>query len=116
LGVAELKLESVGEIIASRRFTLLRKGKEPVEVVVLMGKPEKFPDHTDHYCPYQIKGIGRQKAMAIGGVDAFQAMQLALSAIGVELEVINKDSGGRLVWDADDRGELGFPIPDLNKQ
>ena|SRR5579863_8530540 len=111
-----MKLESVGEIIASRRFTLLRKGKEPVEVIVLMGKPEKFPDHTDYYCPYQIKGIGRQKAMAVGGIDAFQAMQLALSTIGVELEVISKDSGGQLVWDAGDKGDLGFLVPDENKK
>jgi hypothetical protein len=107
-----MKLESVGEIIASRKLTLLREGKEPAEVIVLMGKPEKFPDHTDHYCPYQIKGVGREKIMAVGGVDAFQAMQLALSTIGVELEVIRKDSGAQLLWDAGNKGDLGFPLLD----
>jgi hypothetical protein len=111
-----MKLEGVGEIIASRKFTLLLKGKEPAEVVVLMGKPQKFPDHTDYYCPYEIKGFGPHRAVAVGGVDAFQAMQLALSTIGVELEVISKESGGKLIWDADDQGDLGFPIRDWNNK
>jgi hypothetical protein len=110
-----MKLESVGEIIASRKLQLLLEGKDPVEVIVLMGKPERFPDHTDYYCPYQIKGFGRDKVMAIGGVDAFQAIQLALSTIGVELEVMSKDCSGRFLWDAGSQGDLGFPVPDLNK-
>jgi len=111
-----MKLESVGEIIASRKLSLIRKGQELVEVVVLLGKPEKFPDHTDYYCPYQITGFGREKVMAVGGIDAFQALQLALNIIGVELEVINRDSGGQLLWDADDKGDLGFPAPDWSKK
>jgi len=48
--------------------------------------------------------------IVIGGVDAFQAMQLALKTIGVELDVINKDSGGRLEWVAGQEGDLGFPV------
>lgn len=103
-----MKLESVGEIIAARKFILAREGHQPVDVIVLMGKPEKFPDHTNYYCPYQIKGAGRDKLMAIGGVDAFQAMQLALDTIRVELEVIEKDSSGRLTWEGGAEGDLGF--------
>lgn len=103
-----MKLESVGEIIAARKFILARQGHQPVDVIVLMGTPEKFADHTNYYCPYQIKGFGRDKLMAIGGVDAFQAMQLALGTIRVELEVIEKDSGGRLTWERGAEGDLGF--------
>ena len=103
-----MKLHNVGEIIANRKFTLIRDGHEPVEVEVLMGKPEKFPDDTGYYCPYQINGAGREKLMAIGGVDAFQAIQLALSTIAVELEVVEKESGGKLSWDPSEKGDLGF--------
>jgi hypothetical protein len=106
-----MKLENVGEIIGDRKLTLLRDGREPAEIRVLMGKPQKFPDHIDYYCPYQIKWLGRKKVMAVGGVDAFQAIQLALDAIGVELEVIGKDSGGKIVWDAGNKGDVGFPPP-----
>ncbi len=104
-----MNLESVGKVVAARKFILAREGHQPVDVIVLMGKPEKFPDHTNYYCPYQFKGDGRDKLMAIGGVDAFQAMQLALATIRVELEVIEKDSGGRLTWEGGAEGDLGFP-------
>ncbi|MGC2330583.1 MAG: hypothetical protein WA581_03950 [Candidatus Acidiferrales bacterium] len=106
-----MKLETVGEIIATRRLILAREGRQPVDVVVWMGKPEKFPDHTDYYCPYRITGFDRDKVMAIGGVAAFPAMQLALGGIRVELEVIEEDSGGRLTWEARAEGDLGFAEP-----
>ena len=106
-----MKLESVGDVIADRVLTLNREGQEPAKIHVLLGRPHKFPDHDDYYCPYQIKWLGREKVMAIGGVDAFQAMQLALDTIGVELEVIAKDTGGKIVWDAGSEGDLGFPAP-----
>ncbi len=111
-----MKLGNVGEVIANRKFTLIREGQEPAEVEVLMGKPEKFPDHADYYCPYQITGMGREKVIAIGGVDAFQAIQLALGTIAVELEVMEKESGGKLSWDAGENDDLGFPERDSKKE
>jgi hypothetical protein len=102
-----MKLDSIGEIIASRKLSLLRKD-EKTELVVLMGKPEAFPESSDYYCPYQIKGFGWEKVMAMGGIDAFQAIQLTLSTIRVELEVIGKDSGGQILWEGDQGGHLGF--------
>ncbi len=110
-----MKLDNVGEVIANREFTFIRNGQEPVQVELLMGRPEKFPDHTDYYCPYQIKGLRQENAVAIGGVDAFQAMQLALNTIGVELEVRAKESGGELCWGAGGNGYLGFPDPPTKK-
>lgn len=43
------------------------------------------------------------------GVDPFQALHLALSTLRVELEVLNKELGGKLRWECDDKGGLGFP-------
>jgi hypothetical protein len=43
------------------------------------------------------------------GVDPFQALHLALSTLRVELEVLNKELGGKLWWECDDTGGLGFP-------
>ncbi len=111
-----MKLESVGEIIASRKLALLKNHLPPARIEVLLGKPERFPDHSDYYCPYQIKGFGSEKVMAVGGVDAFQAMQLAFTTIGVELEVINRNSGGKLIWEAGKEGDFGFPKADWIKE
>ncbi len=112
-----MKLESLGEIIAERKFELLRDAHERETIVVLLGKPQQSPDDATFYgCPYQIKRSNSEKLMTICGVDAFQALQLAISTIGVELEVIRRDSGGQLIWDGDDKGDLGFPIPDWKKE
>jgi hypothetical protein len=102
-----MKLDSVGEIIASRKFWLLRQDVK-TELVVVMGKPEAFQHGADYYCPYQILGFGRETVMAIAGIDAFQAIQLALGTIRVELEVIGRDSGGQILWEGDEAGYLGF--------
>jgi len=105
-----VKLDSVGEIIASRTLLLLRDQGPPSEVLVLLGKPVQTPGETDYYCPYQIKGAGDENVTAIVGIDRFQAIQLAISMLGVELDVLNKSCGGKLRWAHDDDGELGFPL------
>jgi hypothetical protein len=111
-----VKVESLGEIIAERHFTLVRGGNESGTVIILLGKPQNIPNHTDFYCPYQIKGFSSDKIRAACRIDAFQAMPLAMDTIGVELGVLQQNSGGRLVWDADDRGDLGFPVSDPEKE
>jgi hypothetical protein len=104
-----VKLESVGEVIAARALMLLRDRGAASEVLVLLGKPQQLPDHQDYYCPYQIKGAGPEKVRYACGIDPFQALQLALSTLGVELEVLNKELGGKLRWECDAKGGLGFP-------
>jgi hypothetical protein len=39
-----------------------------------------------------------------------------MNTIGVEREAIQRDAKGRLAWDGDDTGELGFPVPDWKKE
>lgn len=106
-----MQVHSIGEVIATRALTQQR-GKGPTsDVLVLLGKPQKLPDHTDYFCPYQIKGAGSERVKYTCGVDAFQALQLALSTLSVEIEVLNKELGGALRWDGDEGGDLGFPAP-----
>jgi hypothetical protein len=106
-----MKLDSVGETIATRTFSLLSESDAPSEALALLGKPKQLPDHCDWYCPYQIKGAGDEKVRYMCGIDAFQALQLAIRSLGVELEVLNKDLGGKLQWEGDGEGWLGFPDP-----
>jgi hypothetical protein len=53
-----MKLENVGEVIASRKLSLAQQEGPPSEVLVLLGKPQKTPGFDDFYCPYQITGAG----------------------------------------------------------
>jgi hypothetical protein len=78
-----------------------------------MGKPQPFPDSKesdDTYCPYQITGAGDQRVRYAAGVDAFQAIELALKMIGADLSNLNRGLNGRLCWECDQSGGLGFPV------
>ena len=104
-----MKLSSVGDVIAVRELFLANEPSR--KITVLMGKPQPFPDASgeDHYCPIQITGLGSEKVQYAGGVDAFQALELAFRLIGVELDVLNRNHGGQLRWECDDKGGFGFP-------
>ncbi len=104
-----MKLDNIGELIATRTLMLLQDGGSSLEVLVLLGKPQQLPDHSDYYCPYQIKGVGSEKVRYVCGVDPFQALLLALSSIGVELEVFNKELGGKLRWECGEKKGVGIP-------
>jgi len=63
-------------------------------------------------CPYQILGTGDEKVRYAGGVDAVQALQLAMEKIGAELYFkLDRQLGGKLRWEAGQQGDLGFPLP-----
>jgi len=63
-------------------------------------------------CPYQILGIGDERVRCAGGVDAVQALQLAMEMIGSELYFkLNRQHDGKLRWEAGKEGDLGFPVP-----
>lgn len=102
-----MKLTSVGTVIAVRELDLLGGGKATVTI----GKPEKFPDADDYYCPYQISGIKRSNVRYAGGVDAVQALELALKMIGADLYTSDEAKAGALSWKGSDKGDLGFPQP-----
>jgi hypothetical protein len=102
-------LDSVGEVIAVRTLKLQDEQGTPSEVSVLIGKPQKTPGFDEYYCPYQVKGAGPEKIRYACGVDAVQALLLTLWGLGVELEVLNSELGGRLSWECDEKGGFGFP-------
>jgi hypothetical protein len=111
-----MKLVSIGEVIAIRALFLANDPSR--KVVVKMGKPQPLPDALgdDHYCPYQISGAGTERIFYGAGVDAFQALELGLKMIGVDLAVLNRKLDGQLRWDCDEQGALGFPLPEAFRE
>lgn len=100
----------LGEVVATRVLRLLGGETSPAkEVVVKIGKPKPFPDGRDYFCPYQITGLGDEKVQYSGGIDAIQALHFAIVAAGSDLFALNELCGGRLRWDGDEHGDLGFP-------
>jgi len=104
-----MKLDDIGEIIAVRKLTLLSGDEQSSEVLALLGKPKQLPQHSDYYCPYQIKGVGSETVRYTCGIDPFQALQLAIRSLAGDLDVLNRSLGGNLRWEGDENGWLGFP-------
>jgi hypothetical protein len=114
-----MQLKSVGEVIATR--TLFFASDKTRKVLVRMGKPQPLPDAvgalgSDHYCPFQITGIGDEKVRYGAGVDAFQSLELGLKMIGTSLAYLNREHNGELRWDGDESGGLGFPFPEAFRE
>jgi hypothetical protein len=76
-----LKLTSVGQVIATRELDIADGSK----VLVTIGIPQPFPELTSFYCPYQIDGLGKRHVRYAGGVDAVQALELAMKCIATDL-------------------------------
>ncbi len=95
----------LGEVIAERELEFVPDQGEAQAVTVRLGRPVPDPRAPDRSwcCPYQILGTGRDRVFAIFGVDALQALLLALHTIPVELAAYVRQHPGKvLCWGAPD--------------
>jgi hypothetical protein len=106
-----MNLKTIGQIIAERELSVTNDEGRDTVLVVKIGIPQKFPDSSDYYVPYQIDGMGSETVRYAGGIDAVQALQGAMILIGADLYALNETLNRRLRWIGDEEGDLGFPMP-----
>jgi hypothetical protein len=106
-----MELTSVGPVVATRHIRA--EGPDEVSYLVKIGLPQQFPDSADYYCPVQVlsERDNQGKVLYSAGIDAVQALQLGMKLAGGILFRLNQDCGGKLRWEGDEKGDLGFPIP-----
>jgi hypothetical protein len=92
------------DVIASR--TLVIDGRPDLKVEVLLFRPESSGAY--YQCRYQIVGIGDEKIRLAFGIDAFQALQLALRILPSHLALLKQEFPGLRWLDDDSTGDLGF--------
>jgi hypothetical protein len=102
-----MKAAEMGHVIAIRKLFLV--DNPTADIVVKLGKPQPTPGENDWFCTTQIVGIGNERIDATYGIDAFQALQLAMKWIGSTLSRLNELSGNKLRWEGDETGGFGFP-------
>ncbi len=103
-----MDFDTLGEIIATRTLYFVDEGNLRRTVSVLVGKPQPSPDSSAYQCPFQVIGLGSQKTHLARGNDSIQALQSAMSLIGGNLNRLNQELGGKLRWNGDQNGDLGF--------
>jgi uncharacterized protein DUF6968 len=100
--------EQFADVIAERILEARRPGSEAVtEVRARIGRPLRHPDpEGDWICPVQILGLGDEEVRQVYGIDAVQAITLALQMIEIDLGAAMRE-GVELRWL--DSSEFGLP-------
>ena len=94
-------------MIIATRILRLSIGEKTLPLAIRMFAPEPA-DHS-WLCRYEIDWPDRPKISAGHGVDGFQAIQLTMQKIGIELYTSQYHSSGALVFEKPNDG-YGFPI------
>ena len=104
-----MEFDGLSEIIASRMLHVIDEQGNKRPVSVFIGKPQPSADSSGYFCAYQIIGIGNQETQIGHGRDSIQALKTAMILLGANLNNLNDEIGGKLVWNGGPKGELGFP-------
>jgi hypothetical protein len=91
------------EIIAERILTA-SIGDKSSDVIIQFAKPLHHPK-GDWFCSYRIKGLGDDIYFCACGIDAVQALQLAMFAVGATLNTYKRKMKLTFL----DETHLGFP-------
>jgi hypothetical protein len=95
-------------MIIAERIVMLREAAIDRAVPIRIFAPRAEPE--GHWtCRYEIGWPHGVKAHDVGGVDAVQALLLALSTVGVELYTSDAHKEGRLRFERESSG-YGFPV------
>ena len=81
----------LGIAIAERSMEAIHKDGRVSKVDIQLGMPKIVPDSTDVYAPYQIQFKKTSRLWYAVGIDGFQALQLAMKMIAVEIESLERD-------------------------
>ena len=99
-----MKTVKLGQILASRTVRFQPATGDAVDVAVSLGMPVSDDDGRDWLCPFQIIGIRDEPVRAAFGVDAMQALVLALHVLPTELRAIAREESGSFPNGDEDMG------------
>src|SRR5216684_667525 len=90
-------------LVGSRALSYQCADGSRLQVTVELGTPAQDPDDRsrDWGCPFRITGFGEPIVHTIVGVDAMQALILALHLLPTELEALAREDGGRFLDGSD---------------
>ena len=89
------KVKDIGTIIASRELTFVFGDGRKEAASLKVGAPFYVGDGMDWCCPLELS-IGETKRLrGIHGIDALQALSLAMKSLHVDIEFLEQTKGGR---------------------
>ena len=95
-------------MVIATRVLKLRQGPGEIPVPIRIFAPEQRD--IDWACRFEIAWPDDATTMEAMGVDAVQALELALKMIGAFIYASDHYESGNLIWEAPGQG-YGFPVP-----
>lgn len=95
------------DVIATRK--LYRLDDPGADIITSPVSRNRHRDMTISFAPTQIVGIGNEYVDSTYGIDAVQALQLAMKRVGAILDRLNAEAGDALRWEGDESGSYGLP-------
>lgn len=93
-------------VIATRVLTL-RRGPADIPIPIRIFAPEE--QDTDWACRFEIEWPDEPTSFYAMGVDAIQALELAMKMIGAFIYTTDHHTSGNLMWLEPGKG-YGFPV------
>ena len=98
-------------VVAKRRYDLQTPaGQRQRHVTIELGRPIK--EHIDYRCFYRIEGLGGQLVRYAAGIDAVQALLLAMVGAASYVYTSDEFKAGLISWNGD--SNLGLPLIELD--
>ena len=94
-------------MIIATRLLKLRKGSNEIAVPIRIFAPEQHD--IDWGCRFEIAWPDETTTMEAMGVDAVQALELAMKMVGALIYTSDHHASGNLVWFEPGKG-YGFPV------
>src|SRR5215831_16580464 len=96
-------------MVIAARILKLRGTDGDIDIPIRLFAPER--QSIDWSCRFEIEWPDEKLTRAATGIDAIQALVLALQMIGAQIYANDHHASGHLIWGAPLQG-YGFPVPD----
>lgn len=94
-------------MLVATRILKLRTPTGDIDIPIRIHAPER--KKVDWACRFEVGWPDGQLEMAAHGIDAVQALQLALQLIGAQIYASSHHVSGKLIWLEPGKG-YGFPV------
>src|SRR5262245_3521257 len=94
-------------MVIATRILKLRNVNRDIQIPVRIFAPEQ--EDASWSCKFEVDWPDGMVTMSAGGVDAVQALDLALKMIGAQIYASDHHASGNLMWEAPGKG-YGFPV------
>ena len=105
----------LGPVIARRRYFDARDVSGAAVVEVEIAAPAKSPHAEDEFmCSFRVKSPTSDRTETVYGIDALQALLLALGYLEAILYRLDRSSGLSLRWVGGEAEDLGIRVPQFS--